>query len=639
MTRYLVTISGSDRATMLNLPRLYGIRVFRSTTRRNDVAQEYSVDALIEDAQVGFLESKGYRVQILEDVDEASKARLAQFDAGDTYLSVTAVESALDDLQNLHPGLVQRVALPHTTWEGRTCHAIKIANGANPGRLAVYFIAGLHAREWACPDSLVYFAQHLVQAYGANTSLTLGGKTFTAGQIQDIVNKLDIILFPQVNPDGRHHSQTVDTMWRKNRRPGPAGSAACIGVDINRNFGFLWNFPDYFDPGADVVNSTDPCDYEVYIGPAAASEPETQNVISIFDDYANIRFFVDVHSYSKKVMYNWGDDQNQTSDPAQTFLNSAYDGKRGIDADALYREYIAGRDQGLEIGLANEIRAGIQAVRGKVYQVESSFDLYPTAGTSTDYTYSRASIDPFKRRIYAFCIECGEGTFQPGSVERGWIIQEVTAGLLQFCLGVMAAPGDVYVRDNLLDTGEEPLPGGGISCSPDIHHFRQQLIDPQATLGSTAAMARDDLFEDIEVGQPNYIYVRLQNRWFQPLGADIDVYWTPPSTLPTPVTWHLLGTLNAHTITPGKVKVAGPLTWAQGDIPEQGHYCFVAVLGNAQDPKPNLNAVHTPNDFYNLIRQSNNVTWKNFDVKDMFAGSYQRFDFRVQGCATTCLRQ
>ena len=35
--------------------------------------------------------------------------------------------------------------------------------------------------------------------------------------------------FPQANPDGRHHSMTVDPMWRKNRRPAEHGAPRLPG--------------------------------------------------------------------------------------------------------------------------------------------------------------------------------------------------------------------------------------------------------------------------------------------------------------------------------------------------------------------------------------------------------------------------
>ena len=141
-------------------------------------------------------------------------------------------------------------------------------------------LGGVHSREWGSADILINFVEQLQQAYGGHKGLKLGGKSYTAADIQSIVNTLDVYVFPQANPDGRNFSMTADAMWRKNRRPAPAGhpGTACIGVDLNRNYDFLWNYPQYFSPRAPIANSTNPCDYQVYIGPSPFSEPETKNV-------------------------------------------------------------------------------------------------------------------------------------------------------------------------------------------------------------------------------------------------------------------------------------------------------------------------------------------------------------------------
>jgi Glutaminase len=199
-----------------------------------------------------------------------------------------------------------------------------------------------------------------------------------------------------------------------------------------------------------------------------------------------------------------------------------------------------------------------------------------------------------------------------------------------------ACRADVYLRDNLQDSGAEPLADGGISASPDINHFRQPLADPDGALGSPAAQARSDLSETIEIGQTNFIYLRLQNRGMSAAPVDADLYYSVPSTLPTPTEWIPIGSLTTPPVVPGEFKVAGPIPWES--IPKKGHYCFVAVIGNASDPKPSLSAVHTADDFYALIRQSNNVTWKNFDTDDVFAGGSITYDFLVQGWPRTALR-
>lgn len=190
---------------------------------------------------------------------------------------------------------------------------------------------------------------------------------------------------------------------------------------------------------------------------------------------------------------------------------------------------------------------------------------------------------------------------------------------------------DLHMRDNLQDTGIEPSTGSSLCRSPDVNHYRQQLINPQATLGTPAAQGQDNLFENIEIGQPNYIYVRVRNRGYSASDAEVDVYWTRPSTLPTPASWNSIGTITVPSVAVDEFKVAGPLTWPSAQIPAGGHYCFVAILGNANDPKPDHSAVVSSADFNAFIRNNNNVVWKNFDVTDAFAGSYQRYDFQIQG--------
>ncbi len=416
------------------------------------------------------------------------------------YLDVAQVETALANAAaGPNSPFTQLITLPNATWQNRTCRALKIANGSGPGRIGVYFIGGLHAREWGSPDILIYFAQRLTKAYRTNAGITLGGMSFNPSQIQKIVNNLDIFIFPQVNPDGRNYSMTTDVWWRKNRRPAPSSSPTCLGVDINRNFDFLWNYPSFFDPAAPVTNSTSACS-EVYIGPGAVSEPETQNVVWMFDNHSNIHFFVDVHSYGELILYPWSDDQNQSTNPNMNFRNPAYDGLRGIKDDVAYKEHIDSSDRSLGTDLAKQIRDGIQAVRGRSYTVEQSMDLYPSAGTSIDYAFSRNLTDRTKGRVFPFTIEWGSAAnptpFHPPYGEMQCIIEEVTAGLLAFCLRILETHADVYIKDNANDTGAVPYSGRFWDNSDVV--IRQN---------------DDDVFahEEAQQGQTNYIYVKVTN--------------------------------------------------------------------------------------------------------------------------------
>ena len=302
MARYRVIITGKDFDAMADLVRKYKLTVGRHTTQ--PLAKgAYRVDAFATTAQIKVLTKAGYKIRRLEDVDKVGKQRQAEVRAaakkGKADRCGRRGDRSLPDgrrdrgRRGRCRGATQRsvhelIALPEKSWEQRHCTAIRIGKGnrTHPG---IYFLGGVHAREWGSPDILINFIELLTKAYRTHTGITIGPKKFSAAQIQSIVNDKDIYVLPQANPDGRNHSMTKDPMWRKNRRPAPDGNT-CRGVDINRNYDFLWNYPKYFDPAAPIANSTDPCD-DTFIGPSAFSEPETRNAAWLFDQFPNIRYF------------------------------------------------------------------------------------------------------------------------------------------------------------------------------------------------------------------------------------------------------------------------------------------------------------------------------------------------------------
>ena len=114
----------------------------------------------------------------------------------------------------------------------------------------------MHAREWGGSDICINFLTNLVDAYVNNTTLIYGETTFPPEQIKKMVEHSDLFVFPDVNPDGKIYSQTNDDpnvppdnegiWWRKNRNPAPVPNPDSpefhtTGVDINRNFDFLWS--------------------------------------------------------------------------------------------------------------------------------------------------------------------------------------------------------------------------------------------------------------------------------------------------------------------------------------------------------------------------------------------------------------
>ena len=450
MAIYHVALTGRDKRHLTALGPKLRVVVVGYQEKKHGIV----VDAYVPGEKIPWLERHGYGVVRLERVDRhdrhrqaegrvAAGARLKHGRYGDViwgggYLTADEVEAGIALGAKNHPGYFERIPVPNLTWEKRRCHAVRIGKGRGRHRPAVCFIGGVHGREWGSPDILIYFAMRLLRAYRDKQDIRLGRKTFTYAQVRRIVETKDVVLFPQVNPDGRHFSMERHPMWRKNRRPAPRGRGPqCVGVDLNRNFPFLWRFDRYFAP--DTVESTfNPGDYETYVGPRAASEPETRNVIWLLDRFPGIRYLIDLHSYGETILHSWGTDDNQSKDPRMSFSNRAYDGKRGLIHDDVYREHIPAADQRQAVRMGRRIAGAIRLVRGREYRVQQSVGLYPTAASSDDYAYSRHFVDPKKGKIIAYTMEWGRSRavtpFHPPYPEMRKVMREVTAGLLECCL-------------------------------------------------------------------------------------------------------------------------------------------------------------------------------------------------------------
>ena len=176
---------------------------------------------------------------------------------------------------------------------------------------------------------------------------------------------------------------------------------------------------------------------------------------------------------------------------------------------------------------------------------------------------------------------------------------------------------DVYLRDFVGDVGDAH--NGAISASPDVILRKTAVANPQAAFGEGSGTENSSAQgSEAEAGQDNYIYVRARNRGGSPAAnVDATVYWSPPSTLVTPDLWTLVGSTSLANIPEGDLLTASTaITWPSAEIPATGHYCFVGVIGNAQDPAPAPADFLDFDNFRLFIRANNNVTWRNFNVVD-----------------------
>ena len=117
------------------------------------------------------------------------------------------------------------------------------------------------------------------------------------------------------------------------------------------------------------------------------------------------------------------------------------------------------------------------------------------------------------------------------------------------------------------------------------------------------------MHQNPEFGQPNYVYVKLQNGGNSTSGA-INMYWANASTgLSWPGQWNLIQSvpvsLAGHTS-----RVVGA-TW---NPPGTGHYCLLARWVSSTDP---MTYAETTNVDYNT-RYNNNIAWRNVNIVNMY---------------------
>jgi serine protease len=203
---------------------------------------------------------------------------------------------------------------------------------------------------------------------------------------------------------------------------------------------------------------------------------------------------------------------------------------------------------------------------------------------------------------------------------------------------------DIYLRDTINDDGTVPSTGT-LSMSPDIIVRAAPVVNPGGTFGEGTGTEQDVALSDpIAGGSDYYLYARVRNRGpVDAPGATVSFYWSPPSTLVTPDQWNFIGTTAAFNVPlGGALTVSNAVTWPQAKLPAAGHYCFVAVANQPQDLAPPLpNNLGTPaaaaavswDSFLSLVRNNNNITWRNFDVIGVSASSLAPIvlDFEVVG--------
>jgi Zinc carboxypeptidase len=364
------------------------------------------------------------------------------------YRTFAQLSQAIDSLASAAPSLCETFTLPEPSVEGAAITGLHFhAGDAGGSRNGVLLLGGVHARELMNPEAIVDLAADLLISYVAGSDISYvvfgsgaPGATWAASAIRVMLESLDIWMVPCSNPDGHDYVLSTDDMWRKNRRPEKGSTCSDgtqpVGVDLNRNCAIVWGV---IPTNGEV--SCDPCDYNLYCGPAAFSEPESQNIEQLLSEHP-IDTFADVHTYGEMILYPWGHAPDQTTDPAENFT-TLQTGTCNPLPDSSYSEYIDPVDLLKFQSVGSQIASDVAKVRGRTYSPGPSIGLYPTTGTNPEYAYSRHIVEQSAHKTYGWTIETGPtadnaaDSFHPSDPSQ--IILDAKAAMLSLVMQSVCA--------------------------------------------------------------------------------------------------------------------------------------------------------------------------------------------------------
>lgn len=284
------------------------------------------------------------------------------------FRTVNEMYARAHQLADQYPGLVEIIDIGDS-WNkltpggapGYDMEVFLITNKNNPDtpKSDTFYMSNIHAREWSPPEVNLRLAEFLLENYGQDPDITW---------MLDY-NRVHMVFV--TNPDGRLVDESnYSWLQRKNQNanhcPGQNGSYGQTGVDLNRNYPYVWE------------GGSNQCDL-TYPGASAGSEPETVAITtyltSIFEDQRGpgeddpapadtTGMFMDLHSYSGLILYPWG----YTYDNAPNH---------------------------------NQLKTvSYKLAYYNNYEPQKSTTLYPTMGSTDDFAYGEFGVP-------AFCIEMG----------------------------------------------------------------------------------------------------------------------------------------------------------------------------------------------------------------------------------------
>ncbi|HWB75927.1 MAG TPA: M14 metallopeptidase family protein [Nannocystaceae bacterium] len=301
--------------------------------------EELAIDVVLDREGLAAVEDAHIEWELLvDDIDEvaaAERTRIASFDA----------QRPGDWFAEYHDFTAIQARLELLAAEHPELVQLSVIGGSVEGRPILALRIG--GQQPDAVPMLVNGAQHAREWIAAMVPICIADRVTSDPKLRELLATTELWVVPVVNPDGYQYSWSSDRYWRKNRREGH-------GVDLNRNFGVAFG-------GA---GSSGERRSQIYRGPYAFSEPETQALRDLVKR-ESIAVHIDFHAYGQLLLHPW----SYTAAPAKE------------------------RDRYAAIG--DKLASAIYAQHGQRYTIKAGAQLYPAAGTMSDWVHGEGNAVSF----------------------------------------------------------------------------------------------------------------------------------------------------------------------------------------------------------------------------------------------------
>jgi len=256
------------------------------------------------------------------------------------YYTYDEMTELLHNLSRNHSDIMKLESLGRS-YQGRDIWMVKLSDDVqteDEGEPGVLFMGAHHGNEKPSFEVVIYFIKHVVERYGLddydddgdgflNEDIIDGIDNDRDGEVDEdpsesrvtsITDSTEIYCIPMVNPDG------VETFTRINQAPNygsdsQSSTITSYGVDLNRNYGFLWNLARLIPVGYSYPFISND-QYGNFRGEFPFCENESQAVKKLVEDVGQISISLSYHDYGEFMIFPWM--HSSAHNPDETLFRS-----------------------------------------------------------------------------------------------------------------------------------------------------------------------------------------------------------------------------------------------------------------------------------------------------------------------------